>query len=110
MNPKIVETLANTASLMQSWSETAATGNRLTTSNELALSEIKTLLKTDRYATIRSWLRQQRGNTRQLQLKHIQAIERLIFSEKSGRCAQLPGGRVIKSAGKLVYDKNRVEN
>lgn len=107
MNPKIVVTLANTASLMQGVIEPSGS-----TAIEayLSLSELKTLAKPDLYTTLRSWLRQHRGNTRRLQLKHIQAIERLVFSEKSGKTAELPGGKVIKTGGKLCYEENKVEN
>lgn len=107
MNPKIIETLANTAMLMQNLEMTR---NHLPSADELILSEIKTLPKPDMYAAIRSWLRQHRGSTRRLQLKHIQAIERLVFSEKSGRIVELPGGKVVKTGGKLLYDENKVEN
>jgi len=107
MNPKIVETLANTAELMQNL---PADQNHLPPSDELYLSEVKMLPKPEIYNTIRSWLRQHRGNTRRLQLKHIQAIERLVFSEKSGRTVELPGGSVTKTAGKLLYRENKVEN
>ncbi len=109
-NPKIIETLANTALLMQNLSDTTQTGNHLSAADELKLSEIKTLSQPELYTRIRSWLRLHRGSTRQLQLKHIQAIERLVMSPKSGRIAELPGGRVIKTSGKLLYEENKVEN
>jgi hypothetical protein len=76
----------------------------------MSVSRLKTLPKAELYTTIRSWLLQQRGTKRQLELKHIQAVERLIFGEKSGRIAELPGGRITKSGGKLIYDENKVEN
>lgn len=107
MNPNIIETLANTAALMQNL---PVNENQLPVLDELFLSELKTLSKRGLYETLRSWLRQHRGNTRRLQLKHIQAIERLVFSEKSGKTAELPGGKVVKSGGKLVYEENKVEN
>lgn len=107
MNPKIVETLANTASLMQNLT---TKGNHLPPTDELILGQIRSLPKPELYVAIRSWLRQHRGDTRRLQLKHIQAIERLVFSEKSGRTVELPGGKVVKSAGKLLYKENKVEN
>ena len=107
MNPKIVETLANTASLMQNLT---VEGNHLPPTDELVLGEIKLLPKTELYDAIRTWLRQHRGNTRRLQLKHIQAVERLVFSEKSGRTIELPGGSVTKTGGKLLYKENKVEN
>ena len=107
MNPNIVETLANTASLMQNL---PADGNQLPPTDELILGEMKSLPKPELYVAIRSWLRERRGNTRRLQLKHIQAIERLVFSEKSGRTVEIPGGKIVKSGGKLVYEENKVEN
>ncbi len=107
MNPKIVETLANTASLMQNL---PGERNQLPQTDELVLGEMKSMQKPELYDAIRSWLQRQRGNTRRLQLKHIQAIERLIFSEKSGRMVELPGGKVVKTQGKILYMENMVEN
>jgi tRNA(Ile)-lysidine synthase len=106
MNPKIVETLANTASLMQGLPQNAPISrNRLPPTDELIIGEIRSLPKPELYLAVRSWLRQHRGDTRQLQLKHVQAIERLVYSDKSGRIVELPGGRVVKSGGKLQYEK-----
>ncbi|MBK8465666.1 MAG: tRNA lysidine(34) synthetase TilS [Chloracidobacterium sp.] len=110
MNPKIVETLANTASLMQGVIEPSDSFNETLIEADLSLGELKTLSKPELYGKLRSWLRQHRGNSRRLELKHIQAIERLVFSEKSGKTAELPGGRVVKSGGKLMYKENKVEN
>ncbi len=109
-NPKIIETLANTASFMQDITDSSAVTDDQLVMGDMSVSRLKTLPKGELYAAIRAWLGQQRGNTRQLQLKHIQAIERLIFSEKSGKTAELPGGRITKSGGELVYDENKVEN
>ncbi len=109
-NPKIIETLTNTASLMQDLADSSVTTDERLVVGDMNVSRLKGMPKPELYATIRAWLGQQRGNTRQLQLKHIQAIERLIFSEKSGKTAELPGGRITKSGGVLVYDENRVEN
>jgi len=111
MNPNIVETLAKTAQLMQnSVQSTPSSANGREAETELRLSELKELSKPDLYDTIRTWLRQQRGDTRGLQLKHIESIERLICSAKSGKTAELPGGHVIKGGGRLVYRENKVEN
>jgi tRNA(Ile)-lysidine synthase len=110
MNPKIIETLANTASLMQGLIEKNAPRDPSRTSDELSLSDLRSLSPSDLFDTIRPWLHHRRGTTRQLQLKHIKAVERLVLSPKSGRTAELPGGKVIKSAGKLVYKENKVEN
>jgi hypothetical protein len=75
------------------------------------LSDLKAMGERQLSATIRSWLAAKRGTTRSLQLKHIDAIRRLVLSEKSGRAAELPGGgRVVKTGGKLMFDQNKVEN
>ena len=107
MNPNIVETLANTASLMQNLPAVVMARQP----EELELADLRDLEENDLYSTLRSWLRQKRGSTRALQLKHIKAIERLVHSEKSGRVAELPGGaRVVKSDGRLRYEENGVDN
>ena len=95
---------------MQNLPQTGAAGNQLPPPDELILSEVKSLPKEEVGDAIRVWLKHHRGTTRQLQLKHIQAVERLIFSDKSGRMAELPGGNVTKSDGKLIYKENKVEN
>ncbi len=110
MNPRIVETLANTASLMQTSSIITEKRTLDEIADELKLSEIRQLAQDELYAAIRGWLRHHRGSTRQIALKHIQAIERLVSSSKSGRVVELPGGTAIKSAGKLVYKENKVDN
>ena len=105
-NPKIFETLARTAALM---ADACDQGMQVkdTLDAELSVKDLKLLGKIELRATIRNWLGQHRGNTRSLQLKHIEAVGRLVLSEKSGRTAELPGGaRVIKSSGKLVYEEN----
>ncbi len=102
MNPKIVETLAATAGLMVDRQGAI----QINIPDELKISELKLLREGELFATLRSWLGQHRGNTRGLGLKHIRAIAQLIFSEKSGRIAELPGGRALRSGGKLRYQKN----
>ncbi len=107
MNPNIIETLANTAGLMQGSAPTETTDKA--NGDDLKLSDLRTLPQSTLYATIRDWLGAHRGSTRSLQLKHIQAIERLVSSVKSGRVAQVPGGKVVKSGGRLRYEQNKVE-
>ena len=107
INPKIVETLARTASLMNHPSE-GATASAQT--GPLSLRELKSLSAGDLYSTLRSWLRLRRGTLRGLKLEHIRAIERLINSRKSGKTVELPaGGRVTKHGGELRYDDIKVE-
>ncbi|MEP6945478.1 MAG: tRNA lysidine(34) synthetase TilS [Acidobacteriota bacterium] len=107
LNPNIIETLANTAILMQHAADGSGAADFEVLPDKLELKELKMLEKGELYSTLRIWLTQMRGSSRQLQLKHIQAIERLVFSDKSGRRAELPGGAtVVKSRGKLAFDAN----
>ncbi len=107
LNPNIIETLANTTALMQASAENSKDSNQIESPDELILSEVKDLPNAELNLLIRLWLKRHRGTTRSLQLKHIEAVSRLVLSTKSGRVAELPdGGRVIKSAGKLVYEEN----
>jgi tRNA(Ile)-lysidine synthase len=110
MNPNIIETIARTATLLQQIGETAAGRSRSVPASELKLADLREFTEPERRDQLRRWLRARRGSSRRLELKHIQAIERLVLSEKSGRIAELPGGRVVKTAGKLVYEENKVEN
>jgi len=109
-NPKIVETLANTAQLMRSLAEQGNSDSGQPQSGELGISNLKDLSEAELETTLRGWLGRCRGTTRQLELKHIRGIARLALSRKSGRTAELPGGKVVKTAGKLTYHKNKVEN
>ena len=111
MNPNIIETLANTASLMQRIVDGSGAADLMSNDGgALDLKVLRTVPDADRAREIRRWLELCRGNTRQLQLKHIEAIERLAVSPKSGRVVEVPGGKVVKSAGCLIYEENKVEN
>ena len=105
MNPKIIETLAGTAELLGQGS--ANNSIQIDLSDELNISDLRSLEDGRLNRTLRMWLAHQRGNKRGLGLKHIEAIKRLVFSEKSGRQAELPGNAsVLRKGGKLVYQKN----
>ncbi len=110
INPNIVEALARTADLMSRHSE--LTGSQPTSEDreKLALKDLKSMKSPDLYVTLRSWLKMKRGNLRALELKHIEAIERLILTRKSGNTVELPGGgRVVKQAGSLIFTNIKVE-
>ncbi len=110
-NPKIIDTLAQTAGLLQGVAVEAFPALEGPKDAEFALTDLKEVPEAKRLESLRTWLAGRRGNTRRLELKHIQAIERLALSTKSGRTAELPGGgRVVKRDGKLVYEENKVEN
>ncbi len=110
MNPNIVETLANTAQLMQHAFESGRTGE-MADECELELKAIRQLSEPGLFQTVRSWLIEKRGSARQLQMDHVEAVIRLAMSDKSGRRVELPGGGcVVRTGGRLVFEKNRVEN
>lgn len=112
-NPKIVERLAATAALLRDEHEEL---ERLANQQfgeadkeELKIEDLKNLTAAMRRRILRAWLAARRGDLRRLDLKHLEAVERLIFSPKSGRRAELPGGEmVVKSGGMLVLKKERL--
>ncbi len=109
-NPKIVENLAKTAELLRGEIEEKSNVANIFVEDSLEIKKIKILSKPLLYKTLRMWLEMKRGNLRQLELKHIQAVGRLISSAKSGRIVELPNGEtVLKSGGKLQYKKTKVE-
>lgn len=102
-NPKIVETLVGTSTLFET-----TTGE--SPSENLKLSDINQLGQTNRFSIIRKWLVNRRGNLRSIGLKHIEAIDRLVNSRKSGRVVEVPGGgRVVKRSGSLVFERIKVD-
>jgi len=76
----------------------------------LSLKDLKDVFPSIRRTILREWLKFNRGNLRGLELKHIEAVEKLVFSRKSGRIAELPGGEIVlKKDGKLHFKKTKVE-
>lgn len=119
-NPKIVETLSKTANLLREdfagleKSASASAGNfqskETSCENVLELKELKNLFPSMRRQILREWLKSCRGDLRRLDSKHLEAIENLITSRKSGRRIELPGGAgVVKSGGRLSFEKSKVE-
>jgi tRNA(Ile)-lysidine synthase len=105
-NPKIIETLAQTAGMLGRESEAGEKSIPI----ELSLAELNALDCLDLRNRLRSWIRSVRGDLRGLKLKHIEGIERLAKSKKSGRIAELPGGwQAVKRAGRLRLVQIKVE-
>ena len=105
-NPNIVETLSRTASLMQDLPNPKPQVDEDT----LETAALRAMSPQAMYDMLRAWLEVKRGHSRSISLKHIQAIERLVKSEKSGRVAELPGkASVIRSDGRLMYRENSVD-
>lgn len=116
-NPKIVETLTQTAELMQQRSEPLASaggegeaGEPAESSQDLSIKDLSALEVPVLHETLRAWIKTRRGGLRSIGLTHIQAVERLIRSTKSGRAVELPGfGRVRRHGGRLVFENIKVD-
>lgn len=116
-NPKIIETLSQTAELMRPKSEPPASagGHEAqvlpgSIADELLIRDLRSLELAELRQTLRSWLKDRRGGLRSVGLKHIKAVEHLIFSTKSGRTVELPDlGRVHKQNGRLRFENIRVD-
>jgi tRNA(Ile)-lysidine synthase len=114
-NPKIIESLAKTSFLLQADFDALEKISSLSLDLEsllckngekmdLEINELDNLFPSIRRKLIRDWLKSQRGSLRALDSKHLEAIEKLIFSRKSGKIIELPkGGFVSKVNGKLSF-------
>jgi tRNA(Ile)-lysidine synthase len=107
-NPKIIARLAATAALLRDEHDELEklANHQLNQANkdELPTRDLTNLSPAIRRRVLRAWLASRRGDLRRLDLKHLEAVERLIFSRKSGRFVELPGGEtVVKTNGKLVF-------
>lgn len=110
-NPKIIETLANTAKTIDQENNLISclllqneVFQDIVNSKRLSINQLKSLSEPMLYKVLRSWLLKKRGDLRGLERKHITAIKRLIKSCKSGRTVELPYfQKVIKEGGKLIF-------
>lgn len=106
-NPRIISTLAKTAEIISN--EDLKIDEKLP--ETLSLKTLRPLSRSELYKTLRQWIKQYRGNLRGLDLKHIEAIEKLIFSTKSGKTVELPDEMtVVKQNGNLYIGVKSVEN
>lgn len=113
-NPKIVERLATAAALLRDEHEELErlSNEHLKAANkeELKIRDLLNLSPAMRRRVLRAWLENLRGDLRGLDLKHLEAVERLISSRKSGRLIELPGGETVtKTDGILVFRETKVE-
>jgi len=105
-NPKITERLADTARLLSEeiGPKPEAAGD------SLKIADLKEFSDAEMGRLLRAWLAVNRGDNRQIELKHIDAVRRLVNSRKSGKTVELPGGStVVKHGGKLIFSNNLVE-
>jgi len=98
LNPRIVQTLARTAEQFAAAPKIEPPGERLRSSELVKLGE------NERLTLIRAWLIARQGSSRRLTFAHINAVDKLLTSTKSGRIVELPGGGVVqRSGGWLAY-------
>ncbi len=98
LNPRIVQTLARTAEQFANGPKIEPPGEKLRSSELLNLNE------KERLSLIRAWIIARRGSSRRLTFAHINAVDKLLTSTKSGRRVELPGKAVVeKSGGWLAY-------
>lgn len=113
VNPKIVDTLCDTARLLGDRSgdepDTPSVIGLPEPGTTLDLKHLKTLSEADFNLVIRDWVRANRGNLRGIGAKHVRAVYELAHSGKSGRTAELPGGRVDKTGGRLAWRENKAK-
>ena len=114
VNPKIVDSLCRTAELLQPGFRVGETdlttaASEAVPNTNIELKVLKGLDNHKRYAALRSWVRNKRGDLRGLSMKHIESIDRLIQSRKSGRMVELPGGTVVKRSGRLEWQAGKAE-
>lgn len=105
-NPRVVETLSRTASMLQTDSsalqleaegllhEAGMEESNVTLSlrvDVLALAHVSV-----RRRALRLWITRLRGDARRLEHVHLVAVEKLVFGEQGGRIAELPGGSCVE--------------
>jgi tRNA(Ile)-lysidine synthase len=108
-NPKIIETLCNTADLMKAAPNSgpkAGETSLMGEAEQLSIKDLKDLGEGRLNETLRSWVKERRGSLRSVTSKHIDAIGSLIRSGKSGKTVELPGfGVVRKENGRLRFEE-----
>jgi tRNA(Ile)-lysidine synthase len=115
-NPKFVEGLARTAEILREDDialESAAVRLFELSLNGQTQKGQDPTLRTDllrvaqpalRRRALRQWLASCRGDLRRLEHSHIVALDKFLFSTRSGRVIELPGGaKIVKSGGLFLY-------
>lgn len=107
LNPRVIDTLCSTA---QRINELRPAATQEVLADTLPISQVAGLPVSEMSRLIRSWLSAKRGTLRGIEAKHIEAVQRLILSRKSGRTVELPGHQsVSKRGGGLVFEAIMVE-
>ncbi len=109
LNPQIIETLSQTAALLREDAKELSEQCPIQ-AEFIDQKTLKNLSKSMRLRVLRHWLKRQRGHLRQINFRHLEAIESMLFSTKSGRIIELPNGeKVIKKDGNLFFEITTVE-
>jgi tRNA(Ile)-lysidine synthase len=115
-NARIVEALSRTSELLREDGQAldAAAAKLLDEASEGAASDaeplrVDVLVKAPaalRRRALRQWIARGRGDLRRLELVHLTAVENLLFGERGGRRALLPGGAsVSRKQGRLWFSR-----
>ncbi len=115
-NPRFVEGLARTAEILREDDlalEGAAARLLELSLNGKTRGNKEPALRTDllrvaqpalRRRALRQWLASCRGDLRRLEHAHIVALEKFLFSTRSGRVIELPAGaKIVRSGGLFLY-------
>lgn len=115
-NPRAVETLARSARLWRDDAKAlqasarellkAASVEDTSGQPSLCVNMLANAHASVRRRALRLWLARARGDLRRLELVHLLGVEKLIYGERGGRVAELPGGGRVerRKAYLLFYD------
>lgn len=104
-NPNIVEILSKTAQFISEEDEALENLVSEFDDEKMKVAELKKMASPLRRRILMNWIKNKRGNLRGISSVHIEAVEKLILSEKSGRFVELPKGCLVrKSQGKLCFE------
>ncbi len=119
-NRRAVEALARTSELLRADAEAlhAAAHELLKAASDedscgvvsLRVNVLVSASDSVRRRALRQWLARVRGDLRRLELVHLRAVEKLIYGERGGRIAELPGGCCVeRKRGHLLFHAEKVE-
>jgi tRNA(Ile)-lysidine synthase len=112
INPKFVENVARNSELFRQDSAalnlaalTILDRDGTTSAPQtLSAASLRAAPAAVRRRALRLWLAQHRGDLKRIEQTHVLAIEKLLFSQKSGRTIELPGGSsAFRQNGMLHY-------
>jgi tRNA(Ile)-lysidine synthase len=103
LNPRATEALARTAALLREDADAlgalaakllaeARVESESAAESALGVEALAAAPPALRRRALRLWLEQERGDLRRIEAAHLLAVERLVFGERGGRVAELPGG------------------